>query len=540
MRYLPLYQFVFKLRNHSTMNRLLPLVLLLVIIGTNFTKAQHNCSVSREAGALIKQRLMDNRQQFTKAQVKQLMNNRSITYIPVSIHSVANSSGEGAATEKEIFAFLCGLNKLYLQQDVQFFIYNQINFVTSNNLDNDASSNASRQDMNSFQVNGTVNITIARSQNNPSSSWYNPGADNIFLLKQMMSAEAKTEAHEIGHFFTLPHTFYGWEGQDAEADYAGQNVPSTIGSGWGSFSPEAVARTGSQANCQNTADGFCDTEADYYSSRTNCPYVVSVKDPYGNNLDPDESNIMSYALDACVTTFSNDQQAAVAMDIANRTWVTNTPGGTVDLSTLPPVIPVTPANNATLGSISNSTVRLDWTGMNGATWYYIEVYGTILPGIWAVNVNDVVYRGFIYSGNDYFDLSTTGLQAGKRYAWRITPYSNYSTCALPSPYYRFEATTSITTSIKDLPIEKQMSLEIQGNPVTIGVAPLKVYSAENVVGNVSVYSLEGKAIWTMEKTMFYQGESLIQLPVTDLANGVYMIVVTTDRGVLQKKMLIQR
>ena len=50
---------------------------------------------------------------------------------------------------------------------------------------------------------------------------------------------------------------------------------------------------------------------------------------------------------------------------------------------------VSPANNAPLGSISNATVRLDWTPMTGATWYYVEVYGTFLPGVWAVNINDI-------------------------------------------------------------------------------------------------------------------------------------------------------
>ena len=77
----------------------------------------------------------------------------------------------------------------------------------------------------------TLNITIGRSQNNPTSSWYSGFGDYIFLLKQMMTPQAKTEAHEIGHFFTLPHTFYGWEGTDAEAEYANSNVPSTIGNG---------------------------------------------------------------------------------------------------------------------------------------------------------------------------------------------------------------------------------------------------------------------------------------------------------------------
>lgn len=520
------------------MKKVLLLVGLFVYLSSSY--AQHlGCGVSHQADALIKQRLMDNRNKFTKQEIKHLMNNRTVTYIPVSIHNVSNSVGEGAATEREIFNFLCGLNDLYASQDVQFFIYNQINAQTSNAIDDDASSNASRQAMTGWRIAGTMNITIGRSQSNPTSSWYSPGPDYIFLLKQMMSAEAKTEAHEVGHFFTLPHTFYGWEQTDV-SQYNNQNVPAQVPNQWGwTFTPEHVARTGSQANCSTEGDGFCDTEADYFSNRTNCPYVVLAKDPFGNSLTPDDSNIMSYASDQCVSTFSNQQKAAVAMDIATRTWVSNTPGSTVDLTAEPATTPVSPANNAPLGPISNSTVRIDWADVNGATWYYLEVYGTIIPGIWAADATDVIYKGYLYSSNSYFDLSTTNLQAGKRYAWRVTPLSNYSTCASASPYYRFEA-SALTTSVKDLALEQQMTIKVLEQPVTTSNIALAIYTAEDVVGSITLYSMDGRAVTNLNKQLIAAGDNTLQLPASNLTNGMYMAVLSTERGHLQQKIIIQK
>ena len=504
-----------------------------------FAQAPFKCGVNAQADALIKQRLFDNRAKFSKQQVIDLMSQRTITYIPVSFHSVSNTAGEGAATEKEIFAFLCGLNDIYADQDVQFFIYNQINFRTSNSIDDDASSNASSQAMNGWSVGGTLNITIGRSLNNPSSSWYSGFGDYIFLLKQMMSPQAKTEAHEIGHFFTMPHTFYGWEGLDAEADYGGQNVPSSIGSGWGSFSPEAVPRTGVQANCTNAGDGFCGTEADYFSSRTNCPYIVTAKDPYGNALNPDESNIMSYAYDACVNTFSSDQKTAIAMDIAQRSWLSNTPNGTTDLAMMPSPTAISPLDNTLLGPVSDPTVRLEWSQLSGAPWHYVEVYGTIIPNVWVPNVTDVIYRGYIYSGNSYFDLPTSNLQAGRFYAWRVTPLSNYSTCATPSAYYKFEA-SALATSLDQLPIDKLMTLDLISNPVSSSDVSMKLYTAEEIVASLSIYAMDGRKVYALEKLNFQQGEQLIQLPADQLSNGMYMIALSSKRGTLQKKLRIQR
>jgi len=524
----------------KTTMKLKNLLLLIVLLIPYLSNAQQSkCGVSKEAGELIKQRLMSNRQSFTKQQVIDLVTNRTITYIPVSFHSVSNTAGEGAATEGQIIDFLCGLNGLYLDQDIQFFIYNQINFRTSNAVDLDCESNASSSAMNGWKVNGTLNITIGRSLNNAVSSWYSPWADYIFLLKQMMTPQAKTEAHEIGHFFTLPHTFYGWEGTDVSG-YNGQCVPSSIGSGWSQFNPEAVARTGPNANCNSAGDGFCGTPADYISDRTYCPYIMYAYGPNCDTLVPDESNIMSYAMDACVSTFSYDQKAAIAMDVAARNWVSNTPGSTVDLATQPPVTPVSPVNNGLLGSISNPTVRLEWTPTTGATAYHVEVYGTMLPPFYLVNYSDVIYEGILWTGPTHLDIPTSSMIAGKRYAWSVTPMSNYSTCASASPYYHFDATTSVTTSIKDLPIEQQMTFEVNSNPITTTDIPLTIYSAEEIVGSIRVYSMDGREVISANKQQLPQGESLIQLPADNMPNGMYIAVLFTDRGQLQQKIIIQR
>ena len=517
--------------------RYLLFAFLLLIIEKQSTAQTHSCTLSPQTAAFVKERLMRNRASMTNEQVIDLMNKRSITYIPVSFHSISNSSGEGAANEKEIFDFLCGLNALYLDQNIQFFIFNQINFRVSDDIDTDASSTASANTMDNWRIPGSVNIYIGRSSNNATSSWYSY-SDYIFLLKSMMSPEAKTEAHEIGHFFTLPHTFYGWEGINVESDYGGQSVPSSIGGGWSQFQPEASARTGGQANCSNAADGFCDTEADYYSSRKTCPYVPTVLDPYGDSINPDETNLMSYALDACVYSFSNEQKTAIAIDVAQRFWATNTPNGTVDLSQEAASTPVSPLNLGQLGPVSDPTLRLDWSSVNGAAWYYLEVYNTIVPGIWIEDVTDPVFKGYLFSSNSFYDLPTNDLQVGKYYAWRVTPLSNYSTCAVPSPFYKFQATT-LSTDLKDLPIEQQASFDLIQNPVNQDQMNFKIYLSNSMDIRFTLYSMNGVELINLQQS-FYQGESMLQLPASDLTNGHYIAVLRTENGLLHQKVKICR
>ncbi|MGH1336641.1 MAG: T9SS type A sorting domain-containing protein [Aureispira sp.] len=523
----------------STLLGLVTLLLPFLLTAQAPATATPECGISAETAELIRQRLMDNRRAFTTQDVQRLTNGRTITYVPVTIHNVAaDAAGTGKTSEPTIMAFLCGLNAIYLDQDVQFFLHSPIRSRVSNFIYQNASTSTARSHMLSYRVPNTLNMIIGASISNPRASWYDGGGDFIFLLQQMLTPAAKTEAHEIGHFFTLNHTFYGWEGLNAEATYGGQSVPTIVPNGFFSFRPEAVARTGVQANCQTAADGFCDTEADYFSDRTACPYQPTTLDPHGLSMNPDESNIMSYASDACVTNFSTEQQAAIAMDIANRTWVSQTPSNTTDITAVPSV--VSPQSGGQLGSITNATVRLEWAPVAGATWYYIEVLGTNFPGLWLPNSNDVIYKGIQYNGNTHFNLPSTDLVAGKHYVWRVKALNSVSTCAPLSTYSRFEAVTSITTSVGDLPLDQQMSFKIVSNPITTSFVPVSIYAAEEIVGSVRLFSLDGREVLTLTKQTFVEGESLLQLPANNLANGMYLAVLMTEKGQLQQKIIIQR
>lgn len=529
----------------KTLYLLLGLVTLLpaLALAQSHGQPHHQCGVTPESGELIYQRLMANRAYFARQGNHNVTNGRSITYIPLSIHNVAaDPQGTGRTEEATIMGFVCGLNAIYADQNIQFFIRNQIYNRTSGFIDSDARSFNAQQHMYSYRISGTLNLIIGASRNNQQASWYDPNGDFIFLLQSMLSSAAKTEAHEIGHFFTLPHTFYGWEGLDVEQEYPnqGDTVDFSVrrNGGWGFFPPEREARTGSRANCTTAADGFCDTPADYYSYRKSCPYNPNVKDPYGEDLDPDESNIMSYATDPCVNNFSTEQKTAIAQDVAVRSWVTNTPSNTTVITGTPAV--VAPLDNDPLGSVNDPTVRLEWSPIAGATWYYIEVYGTRIPGLWFPNLSDVIYKGILYSSNPYFDLPTTNLVAGRFYAWRIKALNPVSTCAPMSTYSKFEASASNTTDVTDLPIHKQMTFTVNANPVVTSSIPVTVYTAEDVIGSIRIYSLDGREVFTWTKQAFMQGESVVQLPTGDLTNGVYLAVLNTERGQLQQKIVVQR
>ena len=146
----------------KTRNLLIGLVTLLllptIIFAQNNSQTPHQCGVSREAGELIRQRLMANRAYLARQGNHNVTNGRSITYIPLSIHNVAaDIQGTGRTSETAIMGFLCGLNAIYADQDIQFFIRNQIYNRTSGFIDDNARSASAIQNMFSYRIGVTLN-----------------------------------------------------------------------------------------------------------------------------------------------------------------------------------------------------------------------------------------------------------------------------------------------------------------------------------------------------------------------------------------------
>jgi hypothetical protein len=91
------------------------------------------------------------------------------------------------------------------------------------------------------------------------------------------SASPLTYAHELGHYFSLRHTF--------------ENK--------GGF--ELV----NKSNCTIAGDSICDTPADPGSGANgSCIFTSTAKDSNGDYYDPDVTNIMSYYSDACKCGFT--------------------------------------------------------------------------------------------------------------------------------------------------------------------------------------------------------------------------------------------
>ncbi|MCD8566524.1 MAG: hypothetical protein LRY36_01130 [Alphaproteobacteria bacterium] len=113
------------------------------------------------------------------------------------------------------------------------------------------------------------------------------------LQKGCMQANNMTFRHEMGHYLNLPHTFYGWEGENPPS--IGQNAPSSIGG--------VPVERADGSNCANSGDGFCDTPADYLSDRWSCQFDRHYYDPVGQQITVDEKNYMSYSFDGCWLLF---------------------------------------------------------------------------------------------------------------------------------------------------------------------------------------------------------------------------------------------
>jgi hypothetical protein len=109
----------------------------------------------------------------------------------------------------------CDLNNDYRTQDVQFVLKdatNSVRYANNTNVYNDGSGFSASSYMISNKSANCVNIYLSASVNNQVASYYSGFGDYIFVLNQMANGSSSTGSHEVGHFFSLPHTFFGWEG----------------------------------------------------------------------------------------------------------------------------------------------------------------------------------------------------------------------------------------------------------------------------------------------------------------------------------------
>jgi len=481
------------------------------------------CGVSLADGATIKAQMMENRRNINLVQI----NRQSTTYIPLSLHLVGSEAGLGFASANKAVEMLCKLNADFADQNIFFYLNGPIHYIYDDIIYTDAYNNSGQSRMSLYKIPNSLNVFVSANVSRSVAGYYSPSRDFVFIKNNYANGNSTTITHELGHFFTLPHTFYGWEGVDARSQYGGSPAPTIINGRL----VEHVDRT-IGANCATAADGFCDTQADYISERFNCPVSTNLQDPTGTPLQINSGYFMSYSSDNCQNTFSQEQKNAMLADMANRNW-SNFPApssmDTLDGSLIQGIHPI----NNNFAQEDNGQIRLEWdtTALPSANQWIITVERTF-NGIPIAEV----YFGSVMNQN-FIDIPRTALSNNHEFRWTVKPLHPAYTCASNSNYFHFQTGFATSTTLLNNPEDNQ--LRIFPNPIQNGPLQLQLSSLENSIASLAIYTLDGRIFWKKQKLAISAGQQELQLDIPQLTAGQYFILIRSDKQVWRQAFIKQ-
>ncbi len=503
-------------------------LMLLITVNSSAQIAGHCGTINQEWRDNITNRLLENKRLIKDGLVQQ---RNAITYIPVTFHLVGDNDGDGRILETNVLNMLCRMNDDYFDQEIQFFIHDGFNYVNSTAAFTGPGSFAGGLKMRSEKVDGTVNIYICQNANTSGGigttlGYYDPSEDWLVLRKQEVTYGSATIGHELGHFFSLLHTFNGWDSVNYDQNTHGNPVQ---GISPGGVVNEREARSGSCKNCDNAGDFICDTPPDYnfgFGWNT-CNFTSQIMDPCGDVVDPEEVNFMGYFLQCSDYIFSDGQKDLVAADIQQR-YQFNLLNDDFQPSTTEVLSGGTtleiPENGETLAF---KNVFFDWEAVEGADAYILEID--------QFNSFNVFYeKYFITDGTSRFELD---LDANKTYFWRVTPYNEYSSCAGTTPTNSFTTGSSVSTT----EIASVSTWSVSPNPVSSGsTATLMLDTQEMFNGNIRIHNLAGQLVSEIRNQTFNIGNNNVALNIGDLTNGTYLVSVQSENGIINNKIVVAR
>lgn len=448
---------------------------------------------------------------------------RATQYVPIKFHLVGQSDGSGRINENTVFDQLAKLNIDFDSLGIQFYMReNKLNYINNNAVYSDhqgtintiMSLNRDSRALNIFIVNRIY-------PDDPGvKGYYSFSKDWIVIDRTSIGFREIALSHEVGHYFGMPHTFLGWE----EDPYTTEGTPAPATSP-GNVPTERV----DGSNCNTAGDRICDTPADYNLGFGNsgCEFRGNVLDPMGAKLDPDERLFMGYFL-LCPAEeyyFSDMQKDLMLEDLADNTrnYLRANPAPFTAVIEEAPVL-ISPANNATTEAFN--TVTLEWQGVPNATTYLLEV-----ARIASFTIDPI--RLIVHGTSKVI----TGLEADKKYFWRVRPFNMYSTPRNYSPIYSF--TTGLTTAVSEP--SQVLSWRVLPNPVSLGQDLFFEVNAEAAfTAQVSLHDLGGRSVRQWNNYRFPVGESRLAIPSDELSSGLYLLRVRTEEGIITAKVIVAR
>ncbi len=498
-------------------------VAVLLILSTATAQEQRGvCGTTLQDQLLFENRLLEN---IEKAYSGQVAADRDATqYIPVYFHLVGDASGNGKVKEARVLDQLCALNTAFAPMEFRFYLSPHpvqgtiFNYGLNNN--NIYSNQTAWTTMNTQRHPNALNVYIVDvaapggNQQGITLAYYSPPRDWVVCRRDQISGVSNnsTLPHEFGHFFSLQHTFLGWESGPFADTSQGWPVAPVI-------SPGGVATERvNQTNCTTASDKLCDTPPDYnfgYGSNT-CTYSGGAKDPNVTQVDPMENNMMGYFNFCNVYAFTPQQRSVVLADRATsaRNYLNN---AFVPVSTVintPTDLLVAPANGSTVPFYDE--ILLEWQAVAGATYYLLEI--DLVNSFISPSAQSFVVTGTSKLVNSLFPNRT--------YFWRIRPFNQYVTCAT-SRLANFN--TPLTSAVQ--PIEGLTALQVAPNPLLEGSSvKLFVQAEHGFEATARIVDLAGRQVFEQTGLLFSQGENMTDLAIGNLKNGMYLVILQNSQG----------
>lgn len=451
-------------------------------------------------------------------------------YLPIKFHRVGNTDGSQKVSALAVLDMMCRLKREYEKYDMIPYISNGFGDVNNTGINLDPSGNSAQivpeKSGDAIDVFITENANTGPVAGNGTTlGYYSPSTDHIVMWKKEIIDSSETLVHEMGHYLSVDHTFFGWE--DVQYSQQLHGNPLTVSS-VGGREVELVSRT--NGNCETAADQLCDTEADYNfpfsiedtdENNTNdiasgCALITPILDSNSAGLRPDTRNIMSYY--SCGNKrFSEGQIDLMVADYMSPQRSFLRTGYIPNLEEITEV----PDQISPTGAVDTyNSINFEWTAVPNATSYVLEISST--------------------NGSESYVVSepkafVSNLNPNETYFWSVAPFNETSTC-IKSGIKIFQ-TGDVFTSVDDL--NNIADVQIYPNPIETGESlNIRINSTEAFDAELSIISLDGREVLNLKDQKISASTNQIEINTNQISAGMYLLHIKSEAGLFSKQIVI--
>ncbi|MCB0654572.1 MAG: zinc-dependent metalloprotease [Saprospiraceae bacterium] len=453
---------------------------------------------------------------------------REVSYVPLKFHIVGDSQGKGRIEEEKLLDALCQLNENYADQGIQFYIKDGFNYVNNNTINTKPSSTQGINLIREVRRLNALNVfyTDQTVDNEPIAAYYQGGTSlDWIIVRNIYAQDVRVLTHEIGHYFSLPHPFHGWDKEPWD--------PAIHGNPVGTLAPDGrtVNEYADGSNCNpdiaqdqnNVGDGICDTPADYNFGGNDCSYKLNALDPQSKPVQPQVNNYMNYFFGCSGYIFTVEQKEEIqrSLQSGDRDYLrSNYQPNIAEIKD--PVYLISPGDQEQLNR--DKQALLKWEPVAGADFYLVEVDRS--PSFDYAPISEIT---------NIDSMLIQDLEPERNYFWRVRPFNEYYTCANATPARRFK--TAKTVSVQELPFVRFMSIF----PTVLKSSDALHIELDSEIGfnsEINLIDVSGRIMQRWIDQYFIPGSNRKQLQLNALPAGFYFIRLQTDQGTVVQKIIV--